>query len=171
MSDKKVRIAINGFGRIGRAFFKLARKVPEFDIVAVNDLGDPENMVYLLKYDTAYGKSDFDIRTEVENGVTTFVVDGERTQLVQEKDATKLPWGRMDVDIVIESTGLFTAFDKANVHLDAGAKRVVITAPVKGAEVEGHHLVLLGGNAPVLQKLHQQQIGHGGPPESHRDAQ
>lgn len=137
MEGKKIRIAINGFGRIGRAFFKLARKYPEFDIVAVNDLGDPENMVYLLKYDTAYGKADFDIHTEVQDGVTTFVVDGERTQLVQQKDATLLPWGQMNIDVVVESTGFFTAYDKAKVHLDAGAKRVVITAPVKGEAVPG----------------------------------
>lgn len=137
MEGKKIRIAINGFGRIGRAFFKLARKYPEFDIVAVNDLGDPENMVYLLKYDTAYGKADFDIHTEVQDGITTFVVDGERTQLVQQKDATLLPWGQMNIDVVVESTGFFTAYDKAKVHLDAGAKRVVITAPVKGEAVPG----------------------------------
>ena len=80
--DKKIRIAGNGFGRIGRAFFKLARKYPEFDIVAVNDLGDPENMVYLLKYDTAYGKADFDIHTEKEGETLYFVVEGERTKLV-----------------------------------------------------------------------------------------
>jgi glyceraldehyde 3-phosphate dehydrogenase len=132
-----IRVAINGFGRIGRAFFKLARKHPELNIVAVNDLGDPENMVYLLKYDTAYGRADFDVKTEVVDGKTTFIVDGERTILVQEKDATKLPWRDMHIDVVVESTGLFTAYDKAKVHLDAGAKRVVITAPVKGQVVEG----------------------------------
>lgn len=135
--DRKIRIAINGFGRIGRAFFKLARKYPEFDIVAVNDLGDPENMVYLLKYDTAYGKADFDIHTEKEGETLFFVVDGERTKLVQEKEPTKLPWGELGVDVVVESTGRFTSFDKARAHLDAGAKRVVITAPVKGEAVPG----------------------------------
>ena len=132
MSDKKVRIAINGFGRIGRAFFKLARTRPELEIVAVNDLGDPANMAYLLKYDSAYGRSDFDVAVVppsegVEPG---FVVGGQKVILVQEKDATKLPWGKYNIDIVVESTGFFTAFDKANVHLTAGAKRVVITAPV-----------------------------------------
>jgi glyceraldehyde 3-phosphate dehydrogenase len=135
--EKKIRIAINGFGRIGRAFFKLARRYPEFDVVAVNDLGDPENMVYLLKYDTAYGKADFDIHTEKDGDQLYFVVDGERTKLVQEKDATKLPWGDLHVDVVVESTGLFTSFEKAKVHLDAGAKRVVITAPAKGEPAAG----------------------------------
>jgi len=143
-----IRVAINGFGRIGRAFFKLARKYPELNIVAVNDLGDPDNMVYLLKYDTAYGRADFEVHTEVVDGKTTFIVDGERTVLVQEKDATKLPWRDMNIDVVVESTGLFTAFDKAKVHLDSGAKRVVITAPVKGAEVPGvtSATVLMGIN-------------------------
>jgi glyceraldehyde 3-phosphate dehydrogenase len=135
----KVRVAINGFGRIGRAFYKLARTRPEFEIVAVNDLGDLENMAYLLKYDTAYGKADFDITIVPVGGAEEpgFVDNGRKVVLVQEKDATKLPWGKYNIDIVVESTGLFTAFDKAKVHLDAGAKRVVITAPVKGAEVPG----------------------------------
>lgn len=152
MEGKKIRIAINGFGRIGRAFFKLARTYPQFDIVAVNDLGDPENMVYLLKYDTAYGKADFSVHTETENGITTFVVDGERTRLVQQKDPTQLPWRDLDIDIVVESTGLFTSYEKAKVHLDAGAKRVVITAPVKGDPVPGVSgaMVLMGINADRL---------------------
>jgi glyceraldehyde 3-phosphate dehydrogenase len=147
-----IRVAINGFGRIGRAFFKLARTHKELNIVAVNDLGDPANMVYLLKYDTAYGRADFDVQTEVVDGKTTFVVDGERTVLVQEKDATKLPWKDLNIDVVVESTGFFTAFDKAKVHLDSGAKRVVITAPVKGAEVPGvtSATVLMGINDDKL---------------------
>lgn len=137
--DKKVRVAINGFGRIGRAFYKLARKRPELEIVAVNDLGDPENMAYLLKYDTAYGKADFavDIVSSGNTEEPGFVVDGKKVILVQEKDATKLPWTKFNIDIVVESTGFFTSFDKAKVHLDAGAKRVVITAPVKGETPEG----------------------------------
>lgn len=137
--DKKVRIAINGFGRIGRAFYKLARTRPEFEIVAVNDLGDLENMAYLLKYDTAYGRSDFDV-TLVPIGGTEepgFIVEGKKVILVQEKDPLKLPWGRLNIDIVVESTGFFTSYEKAKVHLDVGAKRVVITAPVKGGSMEG----------------------------------
>ena len=136
---KKVRVAINGFGRIGRAFFKLAHTRPEFEIVAVNDLGDPANMAYLLKYDSAYGRSGFDVEVvAASEGVESgFVVNGKKVILVQEKDATALPWGKYNIDIVVESTGFFTAYDKAKVHLDAGAKRVVITAPVKGAAVEG----------------------------------
>lgn len=135
----KVRVAINGFGRIGRAFYKLARTRPEFEIVAVNDLGDPENMAYLLKYDTAYGKADFDVTVvSASEGVEPgFVVDGHKVILVQEKDATKLPWAKYDIDIVVESTGFFTSYEKSKVHLDAGAKRVVITAPVKGEATPG----------------------------------
>ncbi len=155
MSERKIRVAINGFGRIGRAFYKLAQTQPELEIVAVNDLGDPSNMAYLLKYDTTYGRADFEVRyvepkcEENLEGVSCaidasladeyggFIVGGKKVLLVQEKDATKLPWGKFDIDIVVESTGFFTAYDKAKVHLDAGAKRVVITAPVKGGEVEG----------------------------------
>lgn len=154
MSDKKVRIAINGFGRIGRAFYKLARTRPEFEIVAVNDLGDPENMAYLLKYDTAYGQADFAITVvEQEVGVEAGFIDGEhKVILVQEKDAAKLPWAEYNIDIVIESTGFFTNFDKAQIHLTAGAKRVIITAPAKGVPVEGTtcSTVLMGINHEAL---------------------
>lgn len=135
----KARIAINGFGRIGRAFYKLARENDAFEIVAVNDLGDPENMAYLLKYDTAYGKANFDVEMIMPGGAEEpgFVVGGKKVVLVQEKDPTKLPWAKYNIDIVVESTGMFTSPEKAKVHLDAGAKRVVITAPMKGAAPEG----------------------------------
>jgi glyceraldehyde 3-phosphate dehydrogenase len=154
MEEKKIRVAINGFGRIGRAFYKLARTRPELEIVAVNDLGDPINMAYLLKYDSAYGRSDFDVTVvpASDGGEPGFIVDGKKVILVQEKDATLLPWAKHQIDIVVESTGFFTAFDKAKVHLDAGAKRVVITAPVKGAPVEGiiGATVLMGINHDKL---------------------
>ena len=132
----KIRVAINGFGRIGRTFYKLARTQPEIEIVAVNDLGDPANMAYLLKYDTAYGKADFNVEV-VGGDEPGFIVDGEKVVLVQEKDVTKLPWAKYNVDVVVESTGFFTTFEKSKAHLDAGAKRVVITAPVKGEQVPG----------------------------------
>jgi len=148
---KKVRVAINGFGRIGRAFYKLARTRPELEIVAVNDLGDPANMAYLLKYDTAYGKADFDV--EVVGGEEPgFIVGGEKVALIQEKDATKLPWVKYNVDIVIESTGFYTSYEKSKVHLDAGSKRVVITAPVKGEEVPG----IIG--ATVLMGINDEKL-------------
>lgn len=151
---KKVRVAINGFGRIGRAFYKLARTRPELEIVAVNDLGDPENMAYLLKYDTAYGRAGFDVTVvPASEGIEPgFIVDGQKVVLVQEKDATKLPWAKYGVDIVVESTGFFTSYEKSKVHLDQGAKRVVITAPVKGEEVSGitGATVLMGINDALL---------------------
>ncbi len=147
----KTRVAINGFGRIGRAFYKLARTRPELEIVAVNDLGDLENMVYLLKYDTAYGRADFDVEV-VGGNEPGFIVEGKKVVLVQEKDAAKLPWAKYNIDIVVESTGFYTSYEKSKVHLDAGAKRVVITAPVKGEEVEGiiGSTVLMGINDEKL---------------------
>ncbi len=147
----KTRVAINGFGRIGRAFYKLARTRPEIEIVAVNDLGDLENMAYLLKYDTAYGRADFDVEV-VGGDEPGFVVDGQKVVLVQEKDASKLPWAKYNIDIVVESTGFYTSYEKSKVHLDAGAKRVVITAPVKGETVEGitGATVLMGINDEKL---------------------
>ena len=140
---KKIKVAINGFGRIGRAFLKVAWERPEIEIVAVNDLGSVENMAYLLKYDTAYGEWKHDIKHEGEY----LIIDGKKIKFLAEKDPTKLPWKDLDVDVVVESTGLFTSYDKAKVHLDAGAKKVVITAPAKG-EGDGisGETILLGVN-------------------------
>lgn len=126
-----IKIAINGFGRIGRAFFKVAQKFPDLEIVAVNDLGMVENFAYLLKYDTVYGRSDFDIKAEIENDHRYLIVNKKKIAFLSEKDPLHLPWKMLKIDIVIESTGLFASFEKSKVHLDAGAKRVVITAPVK----------------------------------------
>ncbi len=125
---KKIRVAINGFGRIGRAFLKVSLERPELEVVAVNDLTSIENIAYLLKYDTAYGVSAFEVKVK---NPTTLLVDGREINYISEKDATKLPWKMHDIDVVVESTGLFTEFAKAKVHLDAGAKKVVITAPAK----------------------------------------
>ncbi len=142
------RIAINGFGRIGRAFFKLALKYPELDIVAVNDLGDLHNLAYLLKYDSAYGKSDLD----VEAGDGKLTVNGKDIAVFQEKDPSALPWKKLDVDVVVESSGFFTDVADAKKHIDAGAKKVVITAPMKG-EAEGIEsaTVLMGVNEEKLK--------------------
>ncbi|MEK7178196.1 MAG: type I glyceraldehyde-3-phosphate dehydrogenase [Patescibacteria group bacterium] len=123
----KTKIAINGFGRIGRIFFRHAFGHPDIDIVAINDLGAPENMAYLLKYDTIYGL--YDKSVEVKNGELT--VDGKEIRVLQEKDPSRLPWKDLSVDIVVESTGVFESYEKASPHLTAGAKRVVITAPAK----------------------------------------
>ncbi|MFC1729754.1 type I glyceraldehyde-3-phosphate dehydrogenase [candidate division KSB1 bacterium] len=146
---KKKRVAINGFGRIGRSFFKLAEKSEVFDVVAINDLGDLENLAYLLKYDTAYGRSSLDIKTK-DN---TLVVNGRDISFLSERELESLPWKDMDIDIVLESTGVFTSYEKAQVHLKSGAKRVVISAPVKDAPPSGvvGATVLMGVNEEKLQ--------------------
>lgn len=127
------KIAINGFGRIGRAFMRVAQGRDDMEVVAINDLGDAENLGYLLKYDSVYGKAAF----TVEAAEHSLVVQGKQIPVYAEADPSKLPWGKLGVDIVVESTGFFTSFEKAKVHLDAGAKRVVITAPVKDEAPEG----------------------------------
>ena len=127
MKNKKTRIAINGFGRIGRIFFRYAFGHPEIDIVAINDLGAPENMAYLLKYDTVYGR--YEKSVETKNG--TLMVDGKEIKILEEKDPGALPWKDLDIDVVVESTGVFESREKAAPHLTAGARRVVITAPAK----------------------------------------
>jgi len=125
----KLRVAINGFGRIGRNFFKIAQEYPnDLEIVAVNDIASIDNAVYLLKYDSVYGRTEFPIE---KLSATAFTVSGNEVAYVSEKDPANLPWGTMNVDVVVESTGLFISADKASAHLKAGAKRVVISAPSK----------------------------------------
>jgi len=140
-----LRVAINGFGRIGRAFFRASYGNPNFEVVAVNDLGSIESLAYLLKYDSVYGRSQFEVATE-EGRLT---VDGKEVIFLQEREPNKLPWKDLEVDIVVESTGFFTTYEGSKLHLDAGAKRVVISAPAKGDPktigVEGG-TVLLGVN-------------------------
>lgn len=146
---KKTKIAINGFGRIGRQFFKVAWGRPELEIVAVNDLGDIENFAYLLKYDSAHGRSGLAVTVD---SPTQFSVDGKPVKFVSEKDPAQLPWKELGIDIVVESSGFFTAYGKAKAHLDAGAKRVVISAPAKDEPPEGlaGATVLLGVNEDKL---------------------
>lgn len=127
MADKKLKVAINGFGRIGRAFFKIAWDNPDIEIVAANDLGDLDNMAYLLKHDTVYRKWAHEVVHEGDS----LVVDGKRVKMFSEKDPAMLPWGDLGIDVVVESTGFFTTYDKANAHIKAGAKKVVISAPAK----------------------------------------
>lgn len=141
------RIAINGFGRIGRLFFRQAFGDKGLDIVAVNDLGDAENLAYLLKYDTVYGR----YAHEVKSKAGALIVDGKTISFLQEKEPTKLPWGKLKVDVVVESTGVFESFESASVHLKAGAKRVVITAPAKDKERVDAKTVLLGVNEPQMK--------------------
>lgn len=137
------RVAINGFGRIGRCFLRAAirdgAQGRDFQIVALNDLGTIESLAYLLKYDTVYGKADFEVTHDEKN----LIVGGKPIAFVQEKELAKLPWKDMQIDIVVESTGVFTDPAKAKGHIDAGAKRVVISAPAKG---DGAETVLIGAN-------------------------
>ena len=151
---KKTRVAINGFGRIGRAFLKVARERADLEVVAVNDLGDIKNMAYLLKYDTAYGVSDFDVTAKADGSV--LVVDGKEVIYVSEKDPIQLPWAELNVDMVVESTGLFTSSEKAMAHVTAGAKRVVVTAPIKddpASAVQGATVLMGLDEAGLAAKL------------------
>ncbi len=140
--DNKIKVAINGFGRIGRAFLKIAWERPEIEIVAVNDLGTIESLAYLLQYDTVYRKW----KHEVTHDATHIWIDGKQVRFISEKDTTKLPWKDLGVDVVVESTGLFTAYEKAKFHLDCGAKKVVISAPSKGDGSFPGETILMGVN-------------------------
>src|SRR3989339_1279192 len=142
-NTKKIKVAINGFGRIGRAFLKIAWERNDIEIVAVNDLGSLESLSYLLRHDTVY--RNWGHKVEVVG--TDLVIDGKEVKFISEKDTTKLPWKDLDIDVVVESTGLFTSFDKAKFHLEQGAKKVVISAPSKGGESTVHgETILLGVN-------------------------
>ena len=125
-----VNVGINGFGRIGRNFFRAAYKDPSLQIVAVNDITDAKTLAHLLKYDSVHGR--FEASVEVkENAI---VVNGKEVQVLACKDPADLPWGKLGVEIVIESTGIFTDRDGAGKHLAAGAKRVIISAPAQGED-------------------------------------
>ncbi|MCX6702609.1 MAG: type I glyceraldehyde-3-phosphate dehydrogenase [Candidatus Wolfebacteria bacterium] len=145
-----MKIAINGFGRIGRLFLRQAISNPQFEVVAINDLGDLDNFAYLFKYDSVYRT--FPGSVNPEKGEKNYlVVNGKRILFTQEKDPLKLPWKELGIDLVIESTGVFESFGKAKVHLDAGAKRVLLTAPAKDDEgVEGGRTILVGVNDSEL---------------------
>lgn len=142
------RVAINGFGRIGRCFLRAAIKSGahgrDFQIVALNDLGSLESLAYLLKYDTVYGTAEFSVTHDGKN----LIVDGKPIVFIQEKELAKLPWKDYAIDIVVESTGVFTEPEKAKGHIDAGAKRVVISAPAKG---DGAETVLIGANEEKMK--------------------
>ena len=124
----KTKVAINGFGRIGRCAFKIAFERSDIEIVAINDLTDTKTLAHLLKYDSSYGTYQHDVKAD-ETGIT---VNGHHIKVLAEKDPAALPWGAHGVDVVIESTGLFVDPAKAKAHIDpAGAKRVIISAPAK----------------------------------------
>lgn len=138
-----VRVAINGFGRIGRGFLRAVQGRGDIEIVAINDLTSPENLAYLLKYDTVYRRAPFDVGVSEK----AILVAAKSVPVYAESDPSKLPWGDLHVDVVVESTGFFTDAEKAHAHIDAGAKRVVISAPGKGAGLE---TILIGANEDKL---------------------
>jgi glyceraldehyde 3-phosphate dehydrogenase len=137
------KIAINGFGRVGRQVFKrMFDEYPKLEIVAINDLFPPEQLAFLLKHDSNYGTWERDVR--VEDGY--IVVDGKKAKISAERDPSALPWGDLGIDIVIESSGVFTQREKSELHLKAGAKKVLITAPAKGEDIT----IVIGVNDNLL---------------------
>lgn len=134
-----LKIAINGFGRIGRAAFRIALSRKDVLVVAINDLGDTQSLAHLLKYDSVYGRLDFEVSSDQSN----IIVNKKKYPVTAEKELTKLPWRATKVDVVLECTGRFTKDDAAKGHIIAGAKRVVVSAPTKGGETK---TFLLGVN-------------------------
>jgi glyceraldehyde 3-phosphate dehydrogenase len=141
-------VAINGFGRIGRLVFRLLAKHKALRVVAVNDVGAPEVNGHLLKYDSTHGR----FPGEVSVAGTTLVVDGERIPMLQEKDPSKLPWKSLGVDLVVEGTGVFTSKEQCTMHLNAGAKKVLLTAPAKD---EVDVMIVRGVNDDALKPEHR----------------
>jgi len=139
-SENKIKLAINGFGRIGRQAFKLALEKPEIEVVAINDLTVPEVLAQLLRYDSNYGKYYKEVGFDEQN----ILVEGKAYRIYAEKDPATLPWKDLGVDVVIESTGRFTDSEKAGAHLTAGAKKVIISAPAKDEGVTP--TIILGVN-------------------------
>ncbi len=142
----KTRVAINGLGRIGRAFVRAAHTNPDIEIVAVNDLGSLDNLAYLLAYDSVYRKAPFAV--EVKEG--KLFIDNREIVFLSEREPANLPWGKMNIDVVVESTGVFDSYEKSQAHITAGAKRVVITAPVKDDAPNG---------ATILVGLNEDKLG------------
>lgn len=144
----KIRIAINGFGRIGRMFLRVAHSKSNFEIVAINDVMEPYTMAHLLKYDSVHKRFD----GNVEFNTSHIIVNGKRIDIYSEENPKKLPWKELDIDVVIESTGKFTTKEDALKHVkNAGAKKVIISAPAKG-ETDGVQFIVLGVNDHLIDK-------------------
>ena len=139
-----IKLAINGFGRIGRNAFKIARERSDIEIVAVNDLTDTKTLAHLLKHDSTYGTYARDVSYDDEH----IIVEGDKIQVFSEKDPASLPWKKLGIDVVIESTGLFRTMEDAKKHIEAGAKKVVISAPGKSDDIK---TVVLGVNDEVVE--------------------
>jgi glyceraldehyde 3-phosphate dehydrogenase len=138
-----VTIGINGFGRIGRLVFRRLMQTGGFTVAAINDITDAQTLAYLLKYDSIHGKYKGDVRAEGDS----IVVDGKKFRILAEKDPAKLPWKELGVELVIEGTGIFTSREKLNLHIQAGARKVLLTAPAKD-EIDA--TVVLGVNDHIL---------------------
>lgn len=147
-----VKVGINGFGRIGRNFFRASKGVKDFEIVAINDLTDAPTLAHLLKYDSVHGTFDAAVSAKENN----LVVDGREIRVTSERSPENLPWKSLGVDVVIESTGLFTDREKAAKHLDAGAQRVIISAPAKEPDIT----VCLGVNEEMLDPARHKIISN-----------
>lgn len=146
----KIKVAINGFGRIGRLTFRAMRSNERLELVAINDLTDARTLAHLLKYDSVHGR----FAGEVSHEDDHLVVDGRRIRVYAEKDPAMLPWGSMDIDVVVEATGVFRSRDKINKHLEAGAKKVILTVPSKTSE-DVDATIVLGVNNEVLSPDHR----------------
>lgn len=139
-----VKVAINGFGRIGRlSLRRILETNSNLEVVAINDLTDNDDLAYLLKYDTAQGRFPYSVEAKAD----TIVVDGKEIKSFEEKDPTKLPWDELGIDIVLEATGIFNTQEKAGKHLEAGAKKVIITAPAKDEETK---TIVYGVNQDII---------------------
>lgn len=144
-----VKVAINGVGRIGRSFLRTAWSREELEIEAVNDLGDIHNIAYLLKHDSVYGPAPFSV--EVSEDETALLIDGREVRFFSEQDPASLPWGELEIGVVVESTGVFRQYDQAQLHRDAGAQKVVISAPAKSEPADDTQgTVLMGLNEDQL---------------------
>ena len=124
-----MKVAINGFGRIGRLVFRLMNEEDSMEVVAINDLTDAEQLAYLLKYDTNHRNYEVDNISHDEENI---IIGGKKIRVYSEKEPQNLPWGELGIDVVFECTGLFTSVEKAMAHIEAGAKKVIISAPAKG---------------------------------------
>ncbi|MGH8636788.1 MAG: glyceraldehyde 3-phosphate dehydrogenase NAD-binding domain-containing protein, partial [Burkholderiales bacterium] len=145
------RIAINGLGRIGRTFLKLALEHPALDVVAANDIADPNSLVYLLKYDSVYGRYAVPVTTDSTQAHTWLRLGDHRVRLLNEPDPGALPWRALNIDIVVEATGVFDTYAAARRHLHAGATHVVLTAPAKDEDTDDARTVLMGVNPEALR--------------------
>jgi glyceraldehyde 3-phosphate dehydrogenase len=143
-----IRVAINGFGRIGRNVFRVLATRTGIEVVAINDITDAPTLAHLLKYDTVMGRFEGQVRAEGQS----IVVDGKTVPIYAEKDPAKLPWGSLGVDVVVESTGIFTTREQVQKHVDAGAKKVILTVPPKDAL---DAMIVLGANDAAIRPEHK----------------